>query len=126
MAIRTEKLSAWFGDHQVLKDITLTANENEVLALIGPSGCGKSTYLRCLNRLHEETPQAYSKGQIFVGEESGYGVLNGCSLVTTPYTANGQIVGVLGVVGPTRMAYQRVIPLVDVTAKLLGAALNQD
>ncbi len=64
--------------------------------------------------------------QIFVGEESGYGVLDGCSLVTAPYTANGQIVGVLGVVGPTRMAYQRVIPLVDVTAKLLGAALNQD
>ena len=64
--------------------------------------------------------------QIFVGEESGYDVLDGCSLVTAPYTTNGQIVGVLGVVGPTRMAYQRVIPLVEVTAKLLGAALNQD
>lgn len=62
--------------------------------------------------------------QIFVGQESGYGVLDECSIVTAPYTVNGQIVGVLGVVGPTRMAYQRVIPIVDVTAKLLGAALN--
>lgn len=64
--------------------------------------------------------------QIFVGGESGYSVLDECSLVTAPYTANGQILGVLGVIGPTRMAYQRVIPVVDITAKLLGAALNQE
>lgn len=64
--------------------------------------------------------------QIFVGGESGYRVLDECSLVTAPYTANGQILGVLGVIGPTRMAYQRVIPIVDITAKLLGAALNQE
>ncbi len=63
--------------------------------------------------------------QIFIGEESGYSVLDECSVVTSPYTCEGQVVGVLGVIGPTRMAYDRVIPIVDVTARLLSAALNQ-
>jgi heat-inducible transcriptional repressor len=62
--------------------------------------------------------------KIFIGEESGHRALNQCSLVTASYTANGQVVGVLGVIGPTRMKYERVIPLVDFTAKLVGAALN--
>ncbi len=62
--------------------------------------------------------------QIFIGEESGFEVLEGCSVVTAPYTVEGQVLGVLGVIGPTRMAYGRVIPLVDVTARLLAAALN--
>jgi heat-inducible transcriptional repressor len=44
--------------------------------------------------------------------------------VTAPYSLGDQVVGVLGVIGPMRMAYERVIPIVDVTAKLLGAALN--
>lgn len=62
--------------------------------------------------------------QIFIGEESGYSAFDHCSLVTAPYSVNDQVVGVLGVIGPTRMAYEKVIPFVDVTAKLLGAALN--
>ena len=62
--------------------------------------------------------------QIFIGEESGYQALDSCSVVTAPYQVDGQILGVLGVIGPKRMAYDRVIPLVDVTAKLLGSALN--
>lgn len=62
--------------------------------------------------------------QIFIGDESGYEVLGNCSVVTAPYSVDGKTLGVLGVIGPTRMAYERVIPLVDVTAKLLGAALN--
>lgn len=62
--------------------------------------------------------------QIFIGEESGYQVLDECSMVTAPYVVNGMTLGVLGVIGPTRMAYDRVIPIVDVTARLLGAALN--
>lgn len=62
--------------------------------------------------------------QIFIGEESGYNVLDECSVVTAPYTVDAKVVGVLGVIGPTRMAYDRVIPLVDVTARLLSAALN--
>lgn len=62
--------------------------------------------------------------QIFIGQESGYQALDNCSLVTAPYIVDEQTVGVLGVIGPTRIAYERVIPIVDVTAKLLGAALN--
>ncbi|MGZ4959100.1 MAG: heat-inducible transcriptional repressor HrcA [Methylomonas sp.] len=62
--------------------------------------------------------------QIFIGEESGYSAFDHCSLVTSSYSVNDEVVGVLGVIGPTRMAYQKVIPFVDVTAKLLGAALN--
>ena len=63
--------------------------------------------------------------QIFIGKESGYGVLDDCSIVTTSYSVDGQLVGSLGVIGPTRMPYDRVISAVDVTAKLLSAALNQ-
>jgi heat-inducible transcriptional repressor len=63
--------------------------------------------------------------QIFIGEESGYQVFDGCSLVASPYKVEDQTVGVLGVIGPSRMEYQRVIPIVDVTAKLLSAALNR-
>ncbi|MDH3315462.1 MAG: heat-inducible transcriptional repressor HrcA [Gammaproteobacteria bacterium] len=63
--------------------------------------------------------------QIFIGEESGYEVLDECSVVTSPYQSEGEIVGVVGVIGPTRMAYERVIPIVDLTARLLGAALNK-
>jgi heat-inducible transcriptional repressor len=62
--------------------------------------------------------------QIFIGEESGYQMLDECSLVTAPYSVNGKVVGVLGVIGPTRMAYERVIPIVDATARLFSAALN--
>ena len=63
--------------------------------------------------------------QIFIGEESGFDVLDGCSVIATPYEREDKVLGVLGVIGPTRMAYDRVIPIVDVTARLLGAALNQ-
>lgn len=63
--------------------------------------------------------------KIFIGEESGYQVLDECSVVTAPYEVGDQRVGVLGVIGPTRMAYERVIPIVDMTAKLLGQALNR-
>ncbi len=62
--------------------------------------------------------------QIFIGEESGYQILDNCSVITAPYRVDEEIVGVLGVIGPTRMAYERVIPIVDITAKLVGAALN--
>ena len=62
--------------------------------------------------------------QIFIGEESGYQMLDECSLVTAPYSVDGQVVGVLGVIGPTRMAYERVIPIVDATARIMSAALN--
>lgn len=62
--------------------------------------------------------------QIFIGEESGYDIFDDCSVVTSPYEQDGRTLGVLGVIGPTRMAYERVIPIVDLTARLLSAALN--
>jgi heat-inducible transcriptional repressor len=63
--------------------------------------------------------------QIFIGQESGYKVLDDCSVVTSSYSTGGELVGVLGVVGPTRIPYERVIPIVDITAKLLSSALTQ-
>ena len=80
---------------------------------------------RCLHtrhiflRLHR--PQRI---QIFIGHESGYQILDDYSVVTAPYSSDRGVIGVLGVIGPTRMAYERVIPIVDLTAKVLGAALN--
>lgn len=62
--------------------------------------------------------------QIYIGEEAGYDVLDPCSLVTTTYRIDSQTIGVLGVIGPTRMDYKRVISMVDVTAKRLTSALN--
>lgn len=62
--------------------------------------------------------------QLFIGGESGLAPLDECSVVTAPYEVNGQIVGSVGVIGPTRMAYERVIPIVDITAKLLSSALT--
>jgi heat-inducible transcriptional repressor len=62
--------------------------------------------------------------EIFIGSESGYSVLRDCSVVGAPYQIKGEIVGVLGVIGPTRIAYEQVIPIVDITAKLLTSALN--
>jgi heat-inducible transcriptional repressor len=61
---------------------------------------------------------------IFIGEESGYNALTDCSVVTAPYESDGRCIGVLGVVGPTRMSYEDVIPVVDITARFLGTALK--
>lgn len=63
--------------------------------------------------------------QIFIGKESGYEIFNDCSIVATSYSVDGELLGSLGVIGPARMPYERVISAVDVTAKLLSAALNQ-
>ena len=63
--------------------------------------------------------------QIFIGGESQLVPMDEMSIVTAPYGVNGKIVGTLGVIGPTRMAYERVIPIVDITAKLLSNALSQ-
>ncbi|HFE39247.1 MAG TPA: heat-inducible transcription repressor HrcA [Gammaproteobacteria bacterium] len=62
--------------------------------------------------------------QIYIGAETGNNCLEECSIVTSPYSVDGKIVGVLGVVGPTRMSYDKVIPIVDITAKLYGSALQ--
>lgn len=68
----------------------------------------------------------YTQGvRVFIGKESGCNELDDCSVVTSTYAVDGRVVGVLGVIGPTRMSYKRVIPLVHSTANLLSAALNQ-
>jgi heat-inducible transcriptional repressor len=62
--------------------------------------------------------------QIFIGGESGVSAPDDVSVVTAPYTVDGEVVGTVGVIGPTRMAYDRVVPIVDITAKLLSSALS--
>ena len=63
--------------------------------------------------------------QVFIGEEAGYEVFGDFSVVTAPYFDGARALGVLGVIGPTRMAYERVIPIVDVTARMLSSALSR-
>ena len=62
--------------------------------------------------------------QIFIGSESGIASLDECSVIAAPYAVNNKVVGSVGVIGPTRMAYDRVIPIVDITARLLSSALS--
>jgi heat-inducible transcriptional repressor len=64
--------------------------------------------------------------KIFIGHETGFEGFGDCSVITAPYSIEGKAVGVLGVIGPARMNYDQVIPVVDITAKLLGDALNPD
>lgn len=70
--LTVHQLNAWFGSTQVIKDVSLTVYPNEIVALIGPSGCGKSTFLRCLNRLHEETPLATVQGEVLLENKNIY------------------------------------------------------
>ena len=62
--------------------------------------------------------------KIFIGHEAGFEGFGDCSVITAPYSVAGKAVGVLGVIGPARMNYDQVIPVVDITAKLLGDALK--
>ena len=90
--------------------------------------------LRSLFTLFEQKTEllqlldASRRGQgihIFVGSESGLASLDECSVITAPYSADGRVIGTLAVVGPKRMDYERIIPIVDITARLLGNALSQ-
>lgn len=65
-------ISAWFGEHQVLQDVSLTMPAGRITALIGPSGCGKSTFLRILNRMHELVPSASLAGEVLLDGEDIY------------------------------------------------------
>jgi heat-inducible transcriptional repressor len=94
-------------------------NDNEAIRKLLDAFAQKRDILHLLDRCLD------SEGiQLFIGEESGYEVLGDYSVVTAPYRVNGRVAGVLGVIGPTRMAYQTIIPIVDVTARVLGAALE--
>lgn len=65
-------ISAWFGEHHVLDDVSLEMRAGEVTALIGPSGCGKSTFLRILNRMHELVPSASLAGEVLLDGDDLY------------------------------------------------------
>ncbi len=108
------------GEHKLLHVNDLSTDMNRLRGLFGLFE-QKTELLQLL--------EAGRQGQgihIFVGAESGLASLEECSVVTAPYSADGHIVGTLAVVGPKRMDYQRVIPIVDITAKLLGNALSQN
>jgi len=101
--------------------------------LMGIDGLGDMDKLRRLFRafgeqrdiLHLLDQSLNAPGvQIFIGQESGYQLLDECSVVAAPYLSDDDTMGVLGVIGPTRMAYERVIPIVDITAKLLANTLK--
>ncbi len=107
------------GKHHLLHVDDLSTDMNRLRGLFGLFE-QKTELLQLL--------EAGRRGQgihIYVGAESGLASLDECSVVTAPYSAGGQVVGALAVVGPKRMDYQRVIPIVDITAKLLGSALSQ-
>ena len=108
----------------------VVAGETNLMGLDGMGGMAKLKRLfEAFSRQHDllhlldKTLNAHGV-QIFIGKESGYRLLDEYSVVAAPYAAEDHTMGVLGVIGPTRMAYERVIPIVDVTAKLLGSALN--
>ena len=108
----------------------VVAGETNLMGLEGMGGMSKLKRLfEAFSRQHDilhlldKTLNAHGV-QIFIGKESGYRLLDEYSVVAAPYATEDHTMGVLGVIGPTRMAYERVIPIVDVTAKLLGSALN--
>jgi phosphate transport system ATP-binding protein len=70
--LSVNSLNAWFGSKLVLKNINIEFKRNCVTALIGPSGCGKTTLLRCINRMHEMTPNASAKGNIILDDINIY------------------------------------------------------
>ena len=70
--IKIENLNAWFGNSHILKNISLEIPEKSITAIIGPSGCGKTTLLRCLNRMHELTPNARVSGKVIIDGENIY------------------------------------------------------
>ncbi|MGH2910513.1 MAG: phosphate ABC transporter ATP-binding protein PstB [Solirubrobacteraceae bacterium] len=65
-------LNAYYGDRHTIKDVNLTFAPNKVTAMIGPSGSGKSTVVRCINRMHEEIPNARAEGRVLLDEEDIY------------------------------------------------------
>ena len=111
------------------EDFVLSGQNN----LMGLTELANVEHLRKLFDAFQETQAIlhlldqciYAQGvQIFIGRESRTSGLDGMSVVTAPYKSGGKVVGVLGVIGPTRMAYNHVIPIVDLTARILGGALN--
>ena len=111
-------------DHDVVVSgernlVSLLSSSEEVQRLLD-AFTSKSAIVHLLDRC------IGSEGvQLYIGEESGYGPFGDFSLISTQYEVEGRVAGTMGVIGPTRMSYNKVIPLVDITARLLGSALEQ-
>ena len=130
MADAIEMAQAVLPEEQPKAEYVLAGETN----LMGLEGLGDMDKLKRLfeafsrqrDILHLLDQSLHAHGvQIFIGQESGYQLLDGCSVVAAPYAVeDDETIGVLGVIGPTRMSYERVIPIVDITAKLLGNALK--
>ncbi len=73
LRLEASHLTAMFGQHRAVRDVSLLFPANTVTAIIGPSGCGKSTLLRCLNRMHELTPSASVQGEVLLDDVNIYG-----------------------------------------------------
>jgi heat-inducible transcriptional repressor len=119
-----------FEDDEEPEEDYLVAGESQLLGGATPEELDRlqelfEAFQRKKDLLHLLERSTRAEGiQIFIGEEAGFEGLGGFSLVTAPYTDGAETLGVIGVIGPTRMAYQRVIPIVDVTARLLSSAFN--
>jgi heat-inducible transcriptional repressor len=124
---------------QVMGAVSGEADRDELLTA-GESNLLQFSELQDINKLQELFDAFHQKRellkllegcaraegvQIFIGSESGYDVLENCSVVSAPYRIGDEVLGVLGVIGPTRIAYERIIPAVELTAKILSSALNR-
>jgi len=106
------------GQGKLLDTVDLSQNVKSIKKIIELFE-KKTALLQLLEKSHRSSGM-----QIFIGEESGYQALDECSIVTAPYQSDGEVLGILGVIGPTRMAYERVIPIVDITAKMLSKSIK--
>lgn len=107
------------GERKLLHSNDLAADMNQLRGLF-------NVFEQKTGLLHLLDASRHAPGvHIFIGSESGLAGLDECSVVSAPYSDNEQIVGTLAVVGPKRMNYERVVPIVDITAKLLSNALSQ-
>jgi heat-inducible transcriptional repressor len=106
------------GEHNLINTPELTTNMVRLRELFGLFE-QKTELMQLLDVGHSANGV-----QLFIGAESGVASLDECSVIAAPYEANGEVVGTLGVIGPTRMAYERVIPIVDITARLLSNAMT--
>lgn len=107
------------GEHNLLYNNDLAANLAQLRELFKIFE-QKSELLRLLDACRR-APGV----RIYIGSESGLAELDACSVISAPYTENGKVVGTLAVIGPKRMDYGRIVPIVDITAKLLSNALSQ-
>ncbi|WP_172437646.1 heat-inducible transcriptional repressor HrcA [Acidithiobacillus marinus] len=121
------------GEEMLEEDQQRMLIEGEFQLLDLPELAGSERLRELLNAVRQKRDLVHlldgsmrgSEVRLFIGEESGFAPLSDCSVVSAPYEVDGEVLGVLGVIGPMRMPYQQIIPLVDGTAHLLGRALSQ-